>query len=137
MDLGRNRNYELTEEQTDYLKERGFVVFNREPLRDDFFPYVVLGPLRNYLGESEIRYLYSPNYHRATFFPRHPSVNKIPLLIKEIELMVGREMDVEGSLINTRSGEPIKVFMLDPNWISVTKELVEKYPSSFPSFFQN
>ena len=136
--MGNDKSWpELTQDQLNYLKERGFEIIQGMPVAEDKFPYVVLGFPRQILGQSEISYNYSPSHYRVTREIRHPSTHKSGLLIREIELMVGRDMELEGKVIRTTPGQPIKVFVLDRAWNLITKELTEKYPSKFLPLSRN
>lgn len=118
----------LTTKQSEYVRNRGFEIIQREPTVADKFPYIVLSAPRFILEQSEISYKYSPSHWRATRATCHPSRQDQDFLVREIELMVGRDMDLEGELIETTPGRPIKVFIVDDAWNPIAQELVEKYP---------
>ena len=122
---GKMKELSLKEKQ--YLEERGFKIIKGSPSPNEHFPYITLREPQEWELNSEITYHASPRLTGVTYSVYHPSNRKESDLIKTIERMTAEGMTLEGKIIHTKPGKPIKVFVMDNAWMSVAKKLAEKY----------
>jgi hypothetical protein len=119
----------LTAEQTQYLKERGFMIINNKPADSEPFPYLTLEEQFNRIYESQITYRFGHTGAMITSGVTHPSTMGKDELVGILEEMVGSCLPLDGKRFSTQQGNPIKVFVIDPAWNDVEAALAAKYKS--------
>ena len=135
---------ELTEEQRQYVRERGFEVVEGVPPKDELRPYFILGGRQKLGSFSDITFCESLIYGHGLpvankrKYRRSQPLEKLIGIMEEL-VVKGRESGDWARAINndpalakyfdTRPDNPIKVFVVDPAWKEVAEKLAEKYPS--------
>ena len=115
------RYLELTKAQLSYLRERGFEIVEGLPLAEAQYPFVTLAERITYHSGSGSGASYSNKEH-----PSNPETDADELVFL-IEKMVASDMRLEGLAFRTKLGEPIKVFVSDPEWNEVARKLKQRY----------
>ena len=118
---------ELTSEQNQYIQERGFEVVDGRPTAQEPFPYVTLREPQAFSETSEMTYHKTQGSSIGTMGVAHPSTTSNDELVDLIESSVGGSMALDGELFQTKPGQPIKVFVIDPAWKEVADTLAVKY----------
>jgi len=118
---------ELTQEQNQYLRERGFCAVEGRPTRSELFPYITLRELQEFGEESEMTYHQARYVSEGTSGFAHPLAMPMGELVNLIERTVAENMQFEGISFQTRPGQQIKVFVIDPVWKEVADALTAKY----------
>jgi len=117
----------LSPEETGYLKERGFEVICDQPPSDTQFPYITLREPQQWIEQSEMTYHRTPSSSTGTIGIAHPSTMPNDQLVALIESSVAKNISLDGKLFQTKPGQPIKVFIIDPAWKEVADALAVKY----------
>lgn len=121
-----------------YLSERGILVKQGWPLdlRDQepvlSKPYLILSGRKNAppLDETYPRPIMQKiernNWVTGDMHPKRGFETRDLILVIE-NIIAARRLD-EGRIIDTKPGEPIRVFVADSSWNEVASILTEKYP---------
>ncbi len=117
----------LRDEQTAYLRQRGFKVVEGQPEESETFPYLTLRGVQERGLESEMRYHLSQRSSVGTAGVAHPSTMGTDELVNLIEGTVAGNMAAEERVFQTQAGTPIKVYVLDSAWNEVATTLAAKY----------
>ena len=118
---------ELSQEQTEYLKGRGFEMVLSSPPQNEQYPYLTLRKPGEWAEDSSIRYHYNDSSHAALYGLIHPTIHDKDILVSIIEEVVSECKTMDGKLFTTTPGKSIKIFVLDDAWKEVAQELVSKY----------
>ena len=118
---------ELSEEQREYLSQRGFEMVKGNPGPDTEFPHVTLDRISHTMARSEISYHITKNMKIDTFYQCHPSLQDEGYLVPRIEGIVIGEMGLDGIRFTTEIDKPIRIFVQDAAWESVAQNLVDKW----------
>lgn len=119
-------NEELTQEQTQYLKERGFISAVQRPPGDGPYPYLVLGRKSACVASSYF-YKKSPCSMASDHSDANPLNTSPDELVGILEGLVADGMFLDGRLFHTKPGEPIPIYVVDLAWVEVGQMLVDKY----------
>ena len=117
----------LREEQSTYLRQRGFEVVVGQPPEDEIFPYLTLREVQEFGLSSEMTYHQSPISSTGTAGVAHPSTMDTDELVSLIEGTVAGNMAAEGKVFQTRPGNPIKVYVVDLAWKEVATAVAARY----------
>ena len=116
--------YELSPEQSQYLKERGFeVVHDKSELKR--YPFLMLREPGEFLDEMTVQYHLDQFGNTAANV--HPSTHKQDEIINQLEEIVAKKMCHDGSLFITEPGTQISIYVTDNTWDQVANTLADKY----------
>ena len=122
--------WQMTEEAERYLKDRGFEVIEGKPSAGEKYPYLTLRKPQQFMTEHEITYHMGPGHTNFTPGIMHPSVCEESILIRQIEMDVSVNREGDGRVFSTTPGKPIKIFVMDSEWMPVATKLREKYTTA-------
>lgn len=123
---GRERMGEISEEDQQYMRERGFEIIEGHPPRSAHFPYMVLRKFGDAVSGPEIRFMEDHTGGAVTGIG-DDLIDDKDALVSEMEKIVARERRVDGKLFSTEAGKPIRVFVADPIWMDAARTFADKY----------
>lgn len=125
------QDYSLTEDEQQYLNERGFEIVDDSfhPWFVDERPVLTLNSLPISEDEPEnpgVKY-WTNNNSGTRSDNTHPSKQSDDELIQIIEKTVASNKMWEGDFFTTEPGHKFKVYVIDQAWQGVAEKLVDKY----------